>query len=244
MDIPHFYGIVDFITCVIGGGGVEIAELLGLFPRLFKLLFPTLNFGETCLRAMADNLGLEEFEDPAPSKSTVDAASTIVPTAPQNALSRRLRFRAEVDVSDRRYRGRRVTREDVELDGRSLGLLNEERISSDYEEASSLHELDENIDDENGTGSDDSTPNESLEGEDEGSLSDDGIGNAHIDPLHKKSPVPNPGQKRFDDEEHALAGRLTAAKQSDLRRAAAVQNQKVSAFIWSICKLGLCSTRS
>lgn len=167
---------------------------------------------------MSDDFGLGQFEDPAPNTIGTDALSAIVSGAPRVAPKRRLRFRADVDVSDRRYKGRRVTREDIELDNRSLGLLKNE------------HELAANDDVYNDV-SDDSTPNEPFGGEGESSESEDVFENGDVQSSKTVSRMDSQGQEFSDDEESALARRLASSKKSDLKRAEAVRKQKVRVFI-------------
>lgn len=62
-----------------------------------------------------DNLSIAAFEDPAPQTSSTPHVLD-VDTASNKAPKRRLRYRPDIDVSGKKYDGRKVSRSDLDLD--------------------------------------------------------------------------------------------------------------------------------
>lgn len=62
-----------------------------------------------------DDFGIAALEDPAPQASSAPHVLD-VDTASKKAPKRRLRYRPDIDVSGKRYDGRKVSRSDLDLD--------------------------------------------------------------------------------------------------------------------------------
>lgn len=74
---------------------------------------------------------LAVFEDPAPTKKRTKSTPNVDQGSTRPASKRRLRYRPEVEVSGRRYKGRRVSRADIQLDREAIGLFDDDGIIDD-----------------------------------------------------------------------------------------------------------------
>lgn len=180
---------------------------------------------------------LLSFEDPAPERGGA------LPTASEESVlerppsKRRLRYRPDVEVSGRRYKGHRVSRAHVELDTRSIGLFddihegdaavtNETDVFDDGSSADSAEKI-------KGPPSSDSEVESDLAN----GSADEGDANGGLDQSADTHPAalvspnyPHSLAQKFpgvDDGERAIVEQLAEAKRSDVRRALAVKKQKV-----------------
>lgn len=163
---------------------------------------------------------VSEFEDPSPSPTdTAPSAPILERSLPNNEpqvepptkqpRKRKLPFRADVSIDGKRYKGKRVSRGEIDLDAASLGLLEEERGDQTEGLAEGL-----TWDDSEDNAAADIAPDEN-EQEEEGKDAED---------LAK-------GDERdaeLEQEERIEAARLAEAGERDRLRAAAVKGQKVS----------------
>lgn len=163
---------------------------------------------------------VSEFEDPSPSPA-FSAPSAPIPETPlpnnkpdveppiKQPRKRKLPFRADVSIDGRRYKGKRVSRGEVDLDAASLGLLEEEHedqrddlgkdLSSDDTEDDAVSDI---VTDEGGQ-------------EEKSGDAEDLVGKGERD-------------TELEQEERIVAARLAEAEERDRLRAAAVKRQKVS----------------
>lgn len=77
------------------------------------------------------NENLVLFEDPAPSRKRSNSSIAGVKPSTRLTLKRRLRYRPDVEVTGSRYKGRRVSRADVDLDRQAIGLFDDDDDDGD-----------------------------------------------------------------------------------------------------------------
>lgn len=164
-----------------------------------------------------DTFDIEFFEDPAPNKSSAPSGSIVQSDELTKAARRRLRFRSDVNVSGRRYKGRRVSRADAELESQSLGHCEGESLDNSPPPTGDGNIASE--DDVQDLGSDDRTEADVHEGDEEINGLDNAAFSAGV--------FGTSAQRDVDNEERAIAERLAAVKMSDMHRASAVRKQKV-----------------
>lgn len=150
-----------------------------------------------------DDPSLADFEDPAPSENlSLPLPDVADSTRTKRPSKRRLRYRAEVEVTGRRYKGRRVSRADVDLDARSIGLFDDDDILG-----SSNVKLISNVEDEDNVQSNEepdsqvsSEPSDVEAGQDDNSGDDPG----DVDSAEEAALVP--GSDDGSDDSHGSGG--------------------------------------
>lgn len=189
------------------------------------------------------DLDSSEFEDPAPTgpasnksvllhdeSSSFEEKKLAKPSLPAIHTSsrpkkRKLPYRADVVLEGKRYRGRRVSRGDADLDVDTLGVLHDNEGGDDVVGAASASDNSEGspwgaeahaeIIHEN-----DSDDVDSDEGDDNNSArNSDGGGRETT------------ASRRLKAEERAVAARLAQAEKKERARAQAVKKQKVGSII-------------
>lgn len=172
---------------------------------------------------MSDDWDISAFEDPAPSKST--PADSLLPKSVPNTTTskRRLRYRPDVAVNGRKYRGRRVSRSDAHLDSRSLGLFEDSDVESEEKHNDGSKRADLSRNEQSTINDDDDDVDADADADAGGGLTSpmelDISGNGD-------GSLPN----EVEQEERKIAERLSAVKRADEERASAVRNQKVRFF--------------
>lgn len=154
-----------------------------------------------------DEYGIAAFENPAPTKDTSHYLDVTSSGKVRKAPKRKLRYRPEIDVSGDRYKGKRATRAELELDPASLGLFDDGNEDNEADDYALSHGIVSEDDDDGDT---------DLMDLDNESASHD-VSTARLN-----------RQNEEDEEERALIRRLANSKKVDQRRAAAVRKQKVS----------------
>lgn len=176
----------------------------------------------------AIGLDLSEFENPAPTRTPtltvppVLSARSPSPSAAEDenlkdhpplsrSRKRKLPYRADVVVEGRRYKGKRVSRGEAELDVEALGLRDESDDYANQEERDDLSadEADSDLSDLR----DDIEEEENIEVEAEN---------------ERDRRVVSGRAERLQAEEKAVAARLAQEEKKDIARALAVRKQKVS----------------
>lgn len=169
---------------------------------------------------MSNDWETSAFEDPAPKKSA-GSEDLFLLSGSEKSSKRRLRYRADVEVSGPKYRGRKISRLDAGLDSRSIGLFDdhdngpdeqEDTVGGDEEEDGSNVVSVGNTDDEEGSTSVDHEGNEDLQQSD----------------FPIRSNTEKDSLLELEKEERAIAERLATSKRIDGERASAVRSQKVS----------------
>lgn len=165
---------------------------------------------------------LSAFEDPAPSSLSKGQleASLPVPKDTVPVPRQRLALKADIQLEGNKYKGRRVSRSDVELDHETLGLLNDSDSGK-----------------EPNNGTSDASESELDESDDNRSVDN---GQSTSDDVFDISSIPDDasdvGQKRkknqLETQERKVAKRLANAEAKEAIRAAAIRNQKVSLYFF------------
>lgn len=163
---------------------------------------------------------ISQFEDPSPSPVN-PATEELIPTTPpfengsetkpptRRARKRKLPFRADITVDGKRYRGKRISRGEADLDVESLGLLEDKKQDHDENLAEGLS----SDGSEDGVGGGDDVAIGGQEGEGDETEDSDQAGER---------------DEELVEEERAAAARLARAEERDHMRAAVVKKQKVS----------------
>lgn len=182
------------------------------------------------------DVDLSVYEDPAPKDDSRNLLTApALPEPIKFSRKRKLPFRPDVAVEGRKYKGRRVSRSDAELDPDTLGLFDEEELSSDDGIL------------ERGDGSPRTSPSEDVEiseyrdSESEAdSLADDDL-NSDRDESRASDDLRTKRDAQLEKEERLVAERLAKAEKKEAERASAVRRQRVS-YVLSLCdQAWLCS---
>lgn len=145
---------------------------------------------------------LRALEDPAPASEGALALEDAVATEP---TKRKLPFRGDLTLHAKKYKGRRVSRGEAELEPQDFG------VTSDFE-----------VEDVEGAGS---SSDENEESEDEGSMSEAERSGEEGEEFERPALVLR--EDELKEEEAAVAKRLADAEAKEERRAVAVREQKV-----------------
>lgn len=218
-----------FLSSVGGGGGVSIKQrrqpaLHSLTSSLVQFpLSPSVPSVDICSDPFAMgviDLDLSEFENPRPTRISTSAEPPKAPSSdgeefsrehapPSRSKKRKLPYRADVVVEGRRYKGKRVSRGEADLDVEAIGLLDDSRSHENepVEDASSGEELEDD-----------------LSHLPDGDHSDMEVEDKEEDAAQ----VVSSRAERLEAEERAVAARIVEIEKKELIRARAVRKQKVS----------------
>lgn len=168
---------------------------------------------------------LAEFEDPAPLQSNgVAEEPKNLKQDGSNSTRNKLPFRADIELSSKRYKGERKSRSDVELDTETLGILDD------------VDEEKPNEDDDSG--------NDSYMEEDESLNTEDSDSDEHDIPVGSTTTQGiNSSQSKVtpDKEERAVLDRLRIVEKEEEDQAKGVRKQKVSNSFHFSFEEALCS---
>lgn len=173
------------------------------------------------------DIDLDALADPAPdvvkpnlpslSKNSVSTEDTREGVTKKRPRKRKLPYRADVIVNGKKYKGKRVTRDEADLDVNDLGIGSEnDLVESEQEAETNKEDKDCPDDSDNEQGS---QVDSSLEDSDE-----------IVSDIEEEGQEKGRGSqdKTLKEEERAAAERLAEAEERDRNRAIAIKQQKVS----------------
>lgn len=194
------------------------------------------------------DLDVSDLDDPAPAPSTtpnvlfqsgpfpaqddVKKPSFSASRLSKRPQKRKLPYRADVVLEGSRYKGRRVSRDDADMDVETIGLLNGDEDQSDIENMQSTAERSgsDALDSEDGDIVEEDRNNSDVDSDEvDGDEEEDD--NEH-DEHRWDEQVESEGNEtnavsRLKAEERAVAARLAQAEEKERARAQAVKKQKV-----------------
>lgn len=163
---------------------------------------------------------LAEFEDPAPQQANgIDEEPKNLKRNDSRATKNKLPFKADIELSSRKYKGERKSRSDVGLDTETLGILDETE-DVERKEQSSADDI-----------GDDSDMDDDVLLNDEDSESDEEVdSDIPIEPVGGRGSNGSRLNGAAHEEERAVLDRLKLVEKEEEDQANGIRKQKVRNF--------------